>query len=96
MASKLPLKLRIFAKLAGLDMKFLAGIWSWLDGKKTIAGLIVSAIGGLAVFTPQIAAVFPNAKWAVVAVGVTQFLNGWAHKAYKYKYNEDYVKSPKE
>lgn len=76
-------------------MNFLSSIWSWLDGKKTYAGLIVSAIGGLAVFTPQVAAAFPNAKWAVVAVGVTQFLNGWAHKAYKYKYNEEFVKNVK-
>lgn len=72
-------------------MKVLSNIWAWFDGKKTFAGLVVTAIGGLAVFTPQVAAAFPNAKWALVAVGVTQFLNGWAHKAYKYKYNEEHV-----
>lgn len=76
-------------------MKVLSNIWAWLDGKKTFIGLLLTALGGIANFLPQLAIQFPNAKWIVIAVGVTQFLNGWAHKAYKYKYNEEYAQNIK-
>lgn len=95
MGNKLPLKLRIFAKIAGLDMKFLAGIWSWLDGKKTYFGLFLGLLATVSDYWPQVSSAFPNAHWVLVGAGVIQFLNGWAHKAYKYKYNEEYVKNIK-
>jgi hypothetical protein len=90
MENNLPFKAKILAKLLGLDMKFLSGLWNWLDGKKTYFGLFLSALAVLAEFWPQVAAAFPNAKWVLVGAGVIQFLNGWAHKAYKYRYKEEH------
>lgn len=87
----LPLKYRILARLAGVNMDMLSKAWTWLDGKKSVIGLLLTATGGLAFFIPQVAAAFPNAKWIVVTAGVVQGINGILHKAYKMRYNEEHV-----
>lgn len=71
-------------------MTFLSNLWTWLDGKKTYIGLLLTALGGLATFIPQVALQFPNAKWLLATAGAVQFINGLLHKAYKAKYNEEH------
>lgn len=71
-------------------MTWMSNLWQWLDGKKTLVGLIITAIGGLMTYFQLLTASYPNAKWVVIGLGVAQFLNGWLHKAYKYKYNEEH------
>ena len=72
-------------------MNMLSKLWEWSDGKKSIIGLVLTGIGGLALYLPAVSAQFPNAKWIVVAAGVVQVVNGLAHKAYKARYNENHV-----
>ena len=87
----LPFKFKLLGKLLGVDMSGLANFWSWLDGKKTYFGLLLTALGGLATFVPQVALAVPQAKWVLASAGVIQFLNGLLHKAYKEKYNEEHL-----
>lgn len=77
-------------------MKILAGIWDWFDGKKTWFGLFLGFLALLADFWPTVAHTFPNAHWVLIGAGIIQFLNGWAHRAYKFRYKEEYVNPPKE
>jgi hypothetical protein len=87
----LPFKYRLFARIAGVNVDSLAKVWTWLDGKKSVIGLILTATGGLALYLPAVAVQFPNAKWIVVTAGIIQTVNGLLHKAYKAKYNEEHV-----
>lgn len=90
MGNNLPFKVKVVAKLLGLDMKFLSSLWIWSDGKKTYFSLFLGFLTALATFWPQVAAAFPNAHWVLVGATVIQFLNGWAHKAYKFRYKEEH------
>lgn len=60
-------------------MNFLEKCWKAIDGKKTIAGSIVT-LGGLAMLCNPITA--PAAK-EIIIIGVTTFIGGITHKAYK-------------
>jgi hypothetical protein len=82
---KPPLKFRLLAKLIGGDMpKILTTIWSRLDGAKTYLGVIITLLGFLAVWLPEVMAA-AQADPALVAkvVGVITMILGLAHKVAK-------------
>lgn len=89
--SGLPLKYRLLARVAGVNVDILSKIWAWMDGKKTVLGLILTATGGLAAFLPMVAVQYPGARWIGATAGVVLTVNGLLHKAWKMKYGEEHV-----
>jgi len=59
--------------------KFFKKIWGAIDGKKTITGMALTAIGGLMYLTP-VTAVFAT---EVLVTGVSTAVGGLIHKSYK-------------
>jgi len=86
-----PFLVRVLAPLAGVDMNFLAGIWDWLNGKKTIIGTIITVIalvsGQLGVLLPLLGV---DAVLIAKIIGVTTMVLGILHKAYKFIYKEEH------
>lgn len=85
-----PFKIKILAKLAGVNMKVLASVWDYMNGKKMYFSFLLALLSAIAAFWPMVATTFPNAHWVLVGAAVIQFLNAWAHRAYKALYNEEH------
>lgn len=84
------LKMLLVSKITGVPMGFLAGIWKFMDGKKTIFGLVVTALSAIAAVVPAVLAVFGIAAVKVAAVvGVFSTVIGALHRAYKFFYKEE-------
>jgi hypothetical protein len=65
-------------------------IWTWLDGKKTIIGAVITAISYLAAGLPTLLPGF-GLEPSVVGkiVGVSLLVVGLLHKGFKLKYGSD-------
>ncbi|MBC8459767.1 MAG: hypothetical protein H8D67_17385 [Deltaproteobacteria bacterium] len=59
--------------------KFFRNIWNGIDGKKTVTGVALVAIGGLMYLTPVTAGFATE----VLVTGVSTAVGGLIHKGYK-------------
>lgn len=80
----LGLRLGAFAFGGGEAVKFLVGLWRWLNGKKT---LIASILIGVPVIWDELAKIFNAAGMPdnqIVAIGaIVLLVTGWIHKLLK-------------
>lgn len=66
-------------------------MWQWLNGKKTIFGLILTVLAWLAAQAPAILPVFGLEAVLVAKIaGVLLTVVGVGHKIYKWLYKEDH------
>ncbi len=87
------LKIRIFARLAGVPMDKLKAIWDFMNGKKTIVGAIITLVAYLVAGIPLVAGLCTSAVClATVAKvgGIGLTIVGLLHKGYKLIYREDH------
>jgi hypothetical protein len=90
MSEKVPFKIKILAKLIGVNMQALSNLWKFMDGKKMYFSFFLALVSAIAAFWPTVALTFPNAHWVLVGAAAIQFINAWAHRAYKTLYNEEH------
>ena len=84
------LKMKAISIFTGVPMEFLSGLWKFMDGKKTIFGLLITAVSAVATAVPAILAVFGvDAVHVAAVVGVATTVVGILHKIYKFLYKEE-------
>jgi hypothetical protein len=84
----LPWWLKLAALTLGVNMQ---KIWDFLNGKKLIAGAILTALTVLAGYLPAVLAFFGvDAVQVAQYVGIATMVVGVAHKIYKFLYKEDH------
>jgi len=82
---------RIAGPAIGVSMDQLQGFWDFMNGKKTVVGLIITALGFAAGFVPALlAALGVGAVTVVKVTGILTTVLGVAHKIYKFVYNEEH------
>lgn len=85
----LPWWLKIAALTLGVNMQ---KIWEFLNGKKTVAGLIITVLAYILSMEPVILPVFGvSAVLVAKIVGITTTVVGVAHKIYKFLYKEEHA-----
>lgn len=85
-----PLWVKLAALAAGVPMGFFNGIWTWLNGKKTVIGAIILALTTVAGYLPSVLDFFGVADLQIAAiVGVVTTVLGILHKLYKWLFNEE-------
>lgn len=86
-----PWWMKLGAVTIGVPMGFLTGLWAWLNGKKTVIGAILTAIGVAVGYMPAVLAFFGvEADKIVTIVGVATTVVGVLHKIYKWIYKEEH------
>jgi hypothetical protein len=83
------LKLVLISKFTGVPMGVLQKFWEFMNGKKTVVGLVITALAKVALVVPALFAVFGASAQAGVVVGVITAVVGVGHKIYKFLYHED-------
>lgn len=67
-----------------------SNVWDWLNGKKTVIGAVITAVGVVAGYLPAVLAFFGvEAVHIATVVGVVTAIVGLLHKAYKWIYKEE-------
>jgi hypothetical protein len=67
-------------------------IWDFLNGKKTVVGVIITVLAAIAGYLPAVLAFFGVSAVAIAQwVGVATTVVGIAHKLYKWIYKEDHA-----
>ncbi len=75
----------------GVPMGWLSGLWTWLNGKKTIFGAIITAVAFIASGLGAILPLFGlSAVTVAKVVGIALTIVGILHKIYKFIYKEDH------
>jgi hypothetical protein len=83
-----PLWLKISALPLGVNM---TKLWEWLNGKKTLMGIIITVLAWLATNVPVILpAVGIDAILVAKITGILLTVVGIAHKVYKFLYKEEH------
>lgn len=86
-----PLTAKIGALATGVPMPTLKSIWTWLDGKKLVAGAILDLASALALALPALLPAF-GLEAAVVTqvVAKAALVVGLLHRFYKYAYKTEH------
>lgn len=86
-----PWWVKLSALGVGVPMSFLNGLWAWLDGKKTVVGLIITVAAQVAGYLPAVLPFFGlEAQQVATIVGISATVLGVLHKVYKWLYKEDH------
>lgn len=78
-----------FAALVGVSM--FQKIWDWLNGKKTIIGLVITILATIAGYLPIVLPVLGvDAVLVAKIVGIATTILGLLHKLYKWAFGEEH------
>jgi hypothetical protein len=86
-----PWWMKLGALTIGVPMGWLSSFWTFMNGKKTVVGLTITALAWLSTFVPAVMAALGSQPSQIAAVtGVLITVVGIVHKIYKFIYKEEH------
>lgn len=84
------LAIKAFLSRIGVPETMFTKVWDFLNGKKTVVGSIITALGVAATYLLPVLSFFGvDPAHVAVAVGVVTSVVGILHKVYKFIYKEE-------
>jgi hypothetical protein len=87
-----PWWMKLGATAIGVPMGFLQKFWDYMNGKKTVVGVIITVLATAVGYAPAVLA-FVGVGAATIAqyIGIATTVLGVLHKIYKWLYHEDHA-----